>query len=111
MEKQENKKVVFNLNKVQIEDLNGTMCRVEDFCKQIGNQVFIAAPSIELHDAARLIHSGNDVELTQIELSTIMQIVDAEPYYRPFAHIPLMTYLNTLLQQFKTTKEETNNEN
>lgn len=111
MEIQENKKVILNLNKVQIEDLNGTICRVEDFCKQIGNQIFIAAPSIELHDAARLIHSGNDVALTQNELSNIIQIVDSEPYYRPFAHIPLMTYLNESLQKFKTTKEETNNEN
>lgn len=104
--KKEIETVKLNLNDVQIKDLNDNRLVVDDFCKQIGNQIFTAAPTLEIFDASRKIHAGEEVVLNEQELTAIIEIVNNKPYYIPLAHVPLMNYLNNLLNTFNTKKNE-----
>jgi len=85
-----------DLTKIEIKDLNGVVYKVDDLPKQIGNLIFTNASSIELSDKSRLLHAGKAAEVTEEELAQITMIIEAQPYYKPFAHIQILTYFKTI---------------
>jgi hypothetical protein len=99
-----------DLKAIEIKDLNGTVYKVDDLNKQIGNILFVNAESIEVSDKARILHAGSEVEVTEVEIIQIINIVAANPYYKPFVQAQIINYLTDILTEYQNkVKEETEN--
>ncbi len=86
-----------DLTKIEIKDLNGVVYKVDDLHKQIGNLLFTKAETIEVSDIARKLHAGKPAEVSNEELEQITAIVEQSPYYKPFAHLQVVSYLKQKL--------------
>ncbi len=82
-----------DLKQIEIKDLNGVVYRVDDLHRQLGNVLFVNAPSIELSDIARQLHAGEAVEMDAATLQAVTEIIDRHRYYVPFAHRQILEFL------------------
>lgn len=92
---------VLDLNKVIAKDLNGTIWEVQDIHKVIGNIIFMNSVPIELDTIARTLHSGKTADVTMEDLMIISEIIERNPYYKPFVTKAIINYINSLINNQK----------
>lgn len=92
----------FDVNKIQVIDLNGDIQPVE-VGKALGNAIYSYARTIEWDAHAKAIHKSKAVELSEIELREIMQLIAQR--YVPLLLMVKMAII-TYIQELLTTKDK-----
>jgi len=93
-----NDKVLFNLEDVGFEDLDGNFIKLTFDQKLLGNALFTIAETIEMDDFARNIYKEGKAETSKNVIGILLIVVESLQYTHR-AKTAFKDYLNKLLTQ------------
>jgi len=95
------KTIAINLSDIKVVDLNDNPLQVVDLAKNVGNNLFVASPTIEISDIARLLHKGKTATVNEDQINIIIAIIKGKQAFQPIIQIPIIEYLESKLNAIK----------